>query len=95
MNTATVVPNLHVLIIKNIMETNNRAARVKIISERFKQFVYIPFTNEPGASTPSLDSAKIWLIRNGHNIIGQAMSKYCYYLICAADEFGSFKPLKK
>jgi len=83
------IPNYHVLIVKHVGATNENAAQVKIISERFKCSVKIPYTNDPGASTPSLDTAIIWLNKRGYKIIGKGEGKDHYYLI--TDTFESLK----
>lgn len=82
-------PNYHILIVKHIGATNENAARVKIISERFKCSVKIPYSNEPGVSTPSLDTAILWLTKNGYVITGKGEGKDHYYLI--TDTFKSLK----
>ena len=84
-----IVPNYHILIIKAIGATNTKPAMVKIISERFNQSIIVPFTNHPGASSPSLDTAKLVLSAKGFDIIGQGEGKGHMYLIT-----NTFEPLK-
>ena len=67
----TLLNNYHILIVKAIGATNNEPAKVKIISERFKQSVKIPFTNNPGASSPATDSAIEYLEKRGYVLIGK------------------------
>jgi len=81
--------NYHILQVKCLGATNYRPARVKIISERFRQSVIIPFTNDPGASSPTLHTAQEWLENKGHVIIGKGEGKNCYYII--SDTFVSLK----
>lgn len=83
------IQNFHVLTVKYIWATNTNAAQVKIISERFEQSVKMGFTNDPGASSPTLDTAISYFTKNGFNIIGKAEGKNCYYVIT-----DSFKHLK-
>lgn len=82
--------NFHILTIKCLGATNTQPSRVKIISDRFKQSTLIPFTNDPGASSPTIDSAKEWLQNNGFELIGMGEGKDCYYIITS-----TFEPLKK
>lgn len=91
MNTQTqrTVPNFHVIIVKAIGATNTEPAKVKIISERFKQSVKIPFTNHPGASNPATDSAIEWLENKGHKLLGKGEGKDHMYIIS-----DTFEPLK-
>ncbi len=86
----TQLPNFHVLIIKAIGATNTEPARVKIISERFKQSIKIPFTNNPGASNPATDSAMEYLEKIGYELIGKGEGKDHMYIITS-----TFEPLKK
>jgi hypothetical protein len=85
----TLLPNYHILIIKVIGPTDHEPARVKIISERFKQSIKIPFTNHPGASNPATDSAIEYLEKRGHKLIGKGEGKDHMYIIS-----DTFEPLK-
>jgi len=85
----TILQNFHILIVKAIGATNTEPARVKIISERFKQSVKIPFTNNPGASNPATDSAIEYLEKQGYDLIGKGEGKDHMYIIT-----NTFKPLK-
>lgn len=76
------VPNYHILIVKTLGANNTRPARVKIISERFKQSVIIWFTNEAGSISPTLETAELWLTNRGHNVIGHGEGKDHHYVIC-------------
>lgn len=86
----TRLTNFHILTIKCLGATNTQPWRVKIISDRFKQSQIISFTNNPGASSPTIDSAKEWLKNNGFELIGMGEGKDCYYIISS-----TFEPLKK
>jgi hypothetical protein len=81
--------NYHVLIIKHVGMTNTLPARVKIISERFKISVVIPYTNEPGTFSPHLMTADMWLKDNGFIVIGCGTGKGHDYII--TDTFKSLK----
>lgn len=90
MTTISFPTNYHVLTASFVSPTDNKPARVKIASERFKQSVIIPYTNEPGASNPTRDTAIIFLQSIGFEITGQGEGKDKYYLIST-----TFEPLKK
>lgn len=91
MNTQTIptVANFHILIVKVLPATNEKAARVKIISERFEQSIVIPFTNHPGASNPATDTALLYLQNKGFDTMGKGEGKDHMYIIT-----NTFKPLK-
>lgn len=82
-------PNFHILIVKYVGITNSSPAMVKIISERFKQSVKIPFSNDPGDSIPDVVSAEKWLQEKGFKIVGHGQGKGHMYVITE-----TFKPLK-
>lgn len=84
-----VLKNFNIFEIKVLGATNYQPCRIKIISPRFRQSTIIPFSNHPGTSAPALDSAKLYLIANGFNLIGNAESKEGYYIIS-----DTFEPLK-
>lgn len=90
MNTITLLSNYHILIVKALPATNTKPARVKIISERFQQSIIIPFTNNPGASSPAIDSAIEYLEKNDYNLIGKAEGSDHMYIITS-----TFEGLKK
>lgn len=73
--------NYHILQVKGIGATNTNPARVKIISERFKSSIIIPYTNDPGSISPALPTAIDWLTKHGYEVIGQGEGKDHYYLI--------------
>lgn len=83
----TNIPNTHVLIVKYVGQTNYTPSRVKIISERFKQSILIPFDSEHGMD--SCEIAEYWLTQKGFKIIGHAEGKGHYYVIT-----DTFEPLK-
>jgi len=92
MNIPT-IPNFHILIVKAMGATDNKPARVKIISERFKQSITLPYTNHTGASNPAIDTALLFITNKGWNIIGKGEGKDHMYLI--TDTFNdTFEPLK-
>jgi len=84
-----ILSNFHILTIKVIGPTNISPAKVKIISERFNMSVKIPFTTHPGASSPSIDTASLWLTAKGFNLIGKGEGKGHMYII--TDTFESLK----
>lgn len=73
--------NYHIIIIKTLPATNTKPARVKIISERFETSKIINFTNEPGTISPTLETAEMYLIGKGFQIIGHGEGKDHYYVI--------------
>lgn len=83
----TTTPNYHVLIVKYIGWANTLPARVKVISERFKESATFTFDTAYGNDT--CEQAEYWLKKNGFNIIGHAEGKDHYYLIS-----DTFEPLK-
>lgn len=83
----TSIENYHILIIKFVGQTNNLASRVKIISERFKQSITIPFNSDHG--NDSCEIAEYWLKSNNFSIMGHAEGKGHYYVIT-----NTFKALK-
>lgn len=88
MNIPT-IENFHILKVKVLGATNDKPARVKIISERFEQSIIIPFTNHPGASSPAIDTAALYLTAKGWVITGKGEGKDLMYLIT-----DTFEPLK-
>lgn len=83
----TNITNHQVLIVKYIGQTNHTPSRVKIISERFKQSILIPFDSENGID--SCEIAEHWLNQKGFNLISHAEGKGHYYIIT-----DTFEPLK-
>jgi len=73
--------NYHVLKVTNVGPTNKNPARVKIISERFKATLIIPYTNDPGSISPALPTAINYLTAMGFEFIGQGEGNGHYYLI--------------
>lgn len=82
----TQITNYHVLIVKYVGQTNYTPSRIKIISERFKHSVIIPYDHD---HADSCEVAEAWLKKNDFNIIGHAEGKGHYYVIV-----DTFKPLK-
>jgi hypothetical protein len=70
--------------------TNTKPRRIKIISERFKQSVIIPFNNEGPQHVDAAEIAKDWLTSKGFVINGHAEGAKCSYLMSE-----TFKPLKE
>lgn len=83
----TNIPNQHVLIVKYVGQTNTQRSRVKIISERFKQSILIPYDSDYGID--SCEIAEHWLKNKGFNLISHAEGKGHYYVIT-----DTFEPLK-
>lgn len=83
------VLNFHVLQVKHIPGTNYREPRVKVISERFKQSIYLPYDNDIASGAPALETAIKHLHAKGFNITGKGEGAQCYYLIV-----DTFLPLK-
>jgi hypothetical protein len=83
----TNVPNVHILIVKYVGQTNTTRSLVKIISERFKQSVLIPFDSDFGMD--SCEIAEHWLAAKGFKVISHAKGKGHYYVIT-----DTFEPLK-
>lgn len=83
----TNIPNQHVLIVKYVGQTNETPSRVKIISERFKQSITIPYDSDFG--NDSCEIAEHWLVSKGFKLISHAEGKGHYYVIT-----DTFKPLK-
>jgi len=95
--------NYHIIKVVTLGATNTKPARVKIISERFKQSIIVPFDNEPDSRNPSIETAIKCLnsvvyfkegngnpiARKGFNIIGQGEGSDHYYLIST-----TFEPIK-
>ena len=81
--------NYHVFIVKHILETKTKSAKVKLKSERFNHSIYLPYTNHPGASSPALDTALLYLANKGYDIVGQGESQNHFYIISS-----TFEPLK-
>lgn len=79
----------HIIQVKNIGPTNANAARVHIKSERFEQWIIIPYANEPGSPSPAIETAVAYLEKKGHKIIGKGEGKDNYYLIS-----NTFEPIK-
>jgi hypothetical protein len=81
--------SLHVLKVKILQWTNTKPRRIKIISERFKQSVIIPFSDEGPETRHSWQIAKDWLTTRGFVINGHAEGDGHEYLTSE-----TFQPLK-
>jgi hypothetical protein len=88
MNIPT-IENYHIIKVMAIGATNTNPAKVKIITERFRQSLTIPYTNHPGASSPSIDTALLYLTGKGFEIVGKGEGKDHMYLITT-----TFEPIK-
>lgn len=78
--------NFHVLTVTGVPATNTEPYKVKLFSERFRHSVILHYSNE---LPYSFDVAEKYLKENGHELIGKAEGKDCYYIISS-----TFKPLK-
>ena len=83
----TTIPNQHVLIVKYVGQSNTQPSRVKIISERFKQSILIPFEYDHGID--ACEITEYWLKEKGFEVIGHAEGRGHYYVIT-----DTFEPLK-
>ena len=82
--------SLHVLKVKILQWTNTKPRRIKIISERFKQSVIIPYTDDGPQTVHSWEIAKNWLTSKGFVINGHAEGDGHEYITSE-----TFKPLKE
>lgn len=90
-NSMARIPNFHVLRIKYLGATNTRGSRVKIISDRFKQSITIPFDH--ALNNPE-DMAAAYLAGNAKCNVGTVP---IYNIIGLADGYvitDTFQPLK-
>lgn len=78
--------NYHIIKIKYLPATTYRPARIKLISERFHNYVIIPYDYQYNSA---YDMAEVWLLSHSFNVIGLAEGSDCYYIIT-----DTFKPLK-
>ena len=84
----TNIQNFHILVAKFVNQTTTKPHRIKISSERFKQWVNISWNEDNGRDT--CEQAENWLKKQGFNIIGHAEGKKHYYII--TDTFEPLKP---
>lgn len=77
-HNTTKVTNYHVLIVKYIGPGAVKPSRVKIISERFKKSITIPYDHECGNA---LAVAETFLLMKGYNIVGHGEGKGHMYVI--------------
>lgn len=84
----TTIPNVHVLKVHYIPQTNDKPARIKIFSERFRHGVTFSWDGDFGKDT--CEQAEHWLQKKGFNIIGHAIPPDFYYIIT-----DTFQPLKQ
>ena len=78
--------NLHALEVTYGSPTEQRGARVKIKSHRFKQSKIISFNYE---YNQTYEMAQNWLENNGFDLVGQAEGNNSYIILST-----TFKPLK-
>lgn len=83
------LPNYHIIRVNTTKYSETYGQRVSIKSDRFNQLVLIPFANEAGSGSPSLDTAEIYLKSKGHKLIGKGGGDKEYYLI--SDTFEAIK----
>lgn len=79
--------NYHIITVRHVWSKRNDSPMVRIHSHRFRATKFIPYDNEAGSGSPSLDSAERWLKSKGFNIIGRGEVKDDYILI--SDTFQS------
>lgn len=79
----------HILKVRNLPITNHNGARICIHSERMKQYIIIPYDNDPGSYNSIVGTIEKWAIKNGFNLIGLGESKDGFYFVT-----DTFKPLK-
>lgn len=91
MHNKTELPNFHILTVKYISQTDLNPSKVKIISERFKESITFSYNSDRG---DTLNQAEIWLIDNGHKIVGHGEGKGHSYVICDHVN-GSFTKLRE
>lgn len=82
--------SLNTFIVKILPWTNTKPKRVKIISERFKQSVIIPFHDDGPNHMDASDIAKAWLISKGFIVNGHSEGANYSYIMSE-----TFKPLKE
>lgn len=83
------LPNYHIIQVRGVGATNQNPARVQIKSERFEQWIIIPYLNEPGSISPATETAVAYLEKKGFKIIGKGEGKDHNYLIS-----DTFEPIK-
>ncbi len=81
--------NYHILEASHIPQTNFRPPGIRLLTERFKQIIILPYDNEAGSNNPLLETAEKYLEGKGFEIIGAGMTKKGYAIIT-----NTFKPLK-
>lgn len=84
----TTTPNVHVMKVFYIGQTNTQPAKIRIFSERFRHSVVFSWDSDYGKDT--CEQAEYWLKKNGFNLIGHAIPPDFYYIIS-----DTFQPLKK
>jgi len=82
--------NLHIIKVKYLPATNYRGARIKLISERFKNSVTLQRDYMTNSGT---QQAITYLRRQGQRIVGQGEGIGCEYVILSAVN-NSFKEIK-
>lgn len=82
--------NYHILQIESVPATNTEPARVRIRSQRFRQSVLIYYSNEPGDSSPTYNTAIKHLESKGFDIVGKGEGGASYDYIIT----NTFEPLK-
>jgi len=78
--------NFHIIKVKYLGATESRGSRVKLESERFKQYI---LTDYDYNFANTYEIAENWLKANGFDLLGKAEGKDCYYIIST-----TFKTLK-
>lgn len=83
------LPNYHIIQVRGVGATNHDPARVQIKSERFEQWIIIPYPPVPQWMSPAIETAITYLENKGFKIIGQGEGKGFDYLIS-----DTFEPIK-
>lgn len=81
--------NFHLIEVRHFWSKRHDMPMVRVRSNRFKSTIFIPYDNEAGSGSPSLETAAKWLKFNGFDLIGQGETKDDYTLIST-----TFKSLK-
>ena len=83
--------NYHLIEARYMGPTNTRGSRVKLVSDRFKESVTIPYDY---SFNNTREIAIDYLEKQGHNVIGSGEVRG-HYVIVVSDTDGMFKPLKE
>lgn len=86
------IPNFNIIKASHVPQTNTRGARIKLVSERFRQRKTISYyTDAEGLEDGQmLTHALKWLQSNGFEIVGRGEGSDHFYFISS-----TFLPLNK